>query len=152
MTGDPSIPWWLRWWRALAGVVRSRPRPEHLRRGALGERAARRYLRALGLKWLASNFKVPRGEIDLVFRDKDCLVFVEVKTRSTGGWTRPAAAVNARKRRALTRAAFQYLRRIGRPSIKIRFDIVEVLLEDGSVSEVRHLPNCFALSPPYRYG
>jgi hypothetical protein len=45
-----------------------------------------------------------------------------------------------------------YLQMLGNPQIKMRFDIVEVLLEDGQVREVRHLPNAFALSAPYRYG
>ena len=152
MAISESMPWWRRALLWILGRGARRALPEHLRRGVLGEQAARRYLRKRGMKCLATNFKAPRGEIDLVFRDRDCLVFVEVKTRSAGGWTRPAAAVNARKKRALTRAAFRYLRRIGRPPIKIRFDIVEVLLIGGEVSEVRHLPNSFTLSAPYRYG
>ena len=73
--------------------------PEHLRRGALGERAAKAYLQKAGLKFLAANYRSPRGEIDLVFREADCLVFVEVKTRSSEDWTRPAAAVDARKKK-----------------------------------------------------
>lgn len=124
----------------------------HLRRGKTGETAARRELQRQGLKYLAANFQSKRGEIDLVFRDGDCLVFVEVKTRSSEDWTRPAAAVNARKRRLISLVAFDYLKRLGKPPIKIRFDIVEVLLEEGQVREVRHLPNTFSLTPPYRYG
>lgn len=127
-------------------------KPEHLRRGELGERAARKHLRQLGLKFLTANFRSERGEIDLVFRDADCLVFVEVKTRSSEDWTRPAAAVNARKRRLLSQTALDYLRLLKNPELKIRFDIVEVLLADGAVREVRHLPNTFSLSKPYRYG
>ena len=73
--------------------------PEHLRRGELGERAAKKFLQQRGLKFLAANFRSDRGEIDLIFRDDDCLVFVEVKTRSSEDWTRPAAAVDRRKRR-----------------------------------------------------
>lgn len=126
--------------------------PTHLHRGRLGERAARRHLRRLGMKFLTANFRTRRGEIDLVFRDRDCLVFVEVKTRSSEDWTRPAAAVNARKRRLLSRAALDYLRRLDDPEIKIRFDIVEVLLEAGAVREIRHLPHTFSLEPPYRHG
>ena len=57
-------------------------KPEHLRRGELGERAAETHLKALGMKLLARNFHSARGEIDLIFRDQDCLVFAEVKTRS----------------------------------------------------------------------
>lgn len=126
--------------------------PEHLRRGALGERAAKKHLRDAGLKFLVANYRSPRGEIDLVFRDGDCLVFVEVKTRSSEDWTRPAAAVDARKRQLLSQTALDYLRELGNPPVKIRFDIVEVLLSDGKVREVRHLPNTFSLSAPYRYG
>jgi putative endonuclease len=126
--------------------------PEHLRRGELGERAAKNYLRRQGLKFLTANFRSARGEIDLIFRDDDCLVFVEVKTRSSEDWTRPAAAVNARKRRLLSQTALDYLRRLNNPAVKIRFDIVEVLLADGDVREVRHLPNTFAMAKPYRYG
>lgn len=127
-------------------------RPLHLRAGALGERAARDYLQGHGMKFLTANFRSKAREIDLIFRDEDCLVFVEVKSRATGGWVRPAAAVNARKRLALTRCAFDYLRALRNPPIKIRFDVVEVLLRDGEVAEVRHVPNTFTLTPPFRYG
>jgi len=126
--------------------------PEHLRRGALGEVAARKHLQRGGLKFLAANFRSDRGEIDLILRDDDCLVFVEVKTRSSEDWVRPAAAVDARKRRLISQTALDYLRRIKNPQVKIRFDIVEVLLNEGKVREVRHLPNTFTLSKPYRYG
>ena len=127
-------------------------KPEHLRLGELGERAAKKHLQKLGLKFLTANFRSARGEIDLVFREDDCLVFVEVKARSSEEWTRPAAAVDARKRRLLSQTALDYLRLLKNPEVKIRFDIVEVLLTDGEVSEVRHLVNTFPMSKPYRYG
>ena len=154
--------------------------PVHLQRGALGERAAKKHLQRIGLKFLTANFRSQRGEIDLIFRDREgshdsilskliqatlypgshqmnqpmagCLVFVEVKTRSSEDWSRPAAAVDARKRRLLSQTALDYLRLLNNPPVKIRFDIVEVLLTDGAVREIRHLPNTFALSYPYRYG
>ncbi len=126
--------------------------PLHLRHGELGERAAKKHLQQLGLKFLTANFRSDRGEIDLVFRDNDCLVFVEVKTRSNEDWVRPAAAVDARKRRLLSRCALDYLKLLKNPQVRMRFDIVEVLLRGGTVSEVRHLPNTFSLSAPYRYG
>src|SRR5580704_12685008 len=128
------------------------PKPEHLRRGELGERAAKKHLQQAGLKFLTANFHSERGETDLIFRDADCLVFVEVKARSSEEWMRPAATVNARKRRRLTQTALDYLRRLKNPEVKIRFDIVEVLLADGAVREIRHLPNTFPMSKPYRYG
>lgn len=142
----------MRWAGKIKSFFAREARPEHLRRGALGERAAEQHLRRLGLKFLTRNFRSERGEIDLVFCDGDCLVFVEVKTRSSETWTRPAAAVNARKRRRLSQTALDYLQCIRNPQVKFRFDIVEVLLTDGEVREVRHLPDTFPLCKPYRYG
>ena len=139
-------------WSRIKTAVARDAEPEHLRRGRLGERAAKKHLRAAGLKFLTANFRSRRGEIDLVFRDADCLVFVEVKARSSEDWTRPAAAVNARKRRLLSLTALDYLKLLKQPPIKMRFDIVEVLLEGEAVREVRHLPNTFAMERPYRYG
>src|SRR6266704_5892358 len=137
------------WSRIKTGLARD-DQPEHLRRGKLGEQAAKKHLRRHGLKFLTANFRSPRGEIDLIFRDRDCLVFIEVKTRSSEDWVRPASAVNADRRRRLTRTALDYLRLLNNPQVKIRFDIVEVLLEKGLVHEVRHLPNTFAMERPYR--
>ncbi len=127
-------------------------KPLHLRHGELGERAAKKHLKRIGLKFLTANFRSPRGEMDLVFRDSGCLVFVEVKTRSSEDWVRPAAAVNAERRRRLSRTALDYLRLLKNPPVKIRFDIVEVLLQDSTVRKVRHLPNTFVMEKPYRYG
>jgi len=140
-----------RLWEKLKAIAAT-DQPEHLRRGKLGERAARQHLQAQGLKFLTANYRSPRGEIDLVFRTADCLVFVEVKTRSSEDWGRPAAAVNARKKRLLSQAALDYLRLLKNPEVKTRFDIVEVLLSDGKVREIRHLPATFSLSAPYHHG
>lgn len=119
-------------------------KPVHLERGLQGEVAARKFLQDRGLKFLTANFACREGEIDLVFRDADCLVFVEVKTRTAGGWTRPSSAVDDRKRRALLRTAKEYLRLLpDSQEIRYRFDVVEVLLVKGAVSEVRHNQNSF---------
>jgi putative endonuclease len=136
----------------LKAKFAGKEKPEHLRRGELGEQAAKKFLQKQGLKFLAANFRSERGEIDLIFRDGDCLAFVEVKTRSSEDWGRPAAAVNAERRRRLSQAALDYLKRLKNPAVKIRFDIVEVLLADGGVREIRHLPNTFAMAKPFRYG
>ena len=131
------------WGDWIAEWVR-RDEPEHLRRGRLGERAAKRQLKKVGLKFLYANFSSEYGEIDLIFREDKTLVFVEVKTRSSEYWTRPAAAVNADKQRKLIATARDYLRLLRHPNVPYRFDIVEVLLADGRVDEVRHQPNAFA--------
>ena len=131
--GDEFIDWF-----------RRDNKPEHLRRGELGEKAAKRHLKKAGLKFLYANFRGDQGEIDLIFREGDVLVFVEVKTRSSETWTRPASAVNAAKQRKIFSTARDYLRLLDNQQIPVRYDIVEVLLEDGQVGEVRHQPNAFA--------
>jgi putative endonuclease len=136
------------WFRKL---LSGSPLPTHLKRGCLGEDAALEHLRAQGLLLLARNYRGGPGEIDLILRDQECVIFVEVKTRSAGGWLRPAAAVNLRKRKLLSASALHYLRQAGNPRVRIRFDIVEVLLRGGRVSEVRHLANAFPLHGDVTY-
>ena len=126
--------------------------PSHLDRGLRGETAAREMLMAKGLRFLAANFRDGRGEIDLIFGDGDCLVFVEVKTRNPKAWLRPAAAVNRAKKRLLSKTALGYLRRLQRPAVRFRFDVVEVLMDDQAILEIRHLPNAFPLDSRRRYG
>ena len=118
----------------------------------MGERAAQRFLKRLGYKFLTANYRTKRGEIDLVFRDQDCLVFVEVKTRSSEDWGRPAEAVHARKRQRLFRTAYDYLRKLTNRDVVYRFDIVEVLLEEGRVREVRHWENAIQKTVGLREG
>jgi putative endonuclease len=141
----------LTFWERIRSLWGGKVEVRHLRHGRIGEQAARRHLQRNGLKFLTANFKSRRGEIDLIFRDADCLVFVEVKTRSSEAWTRPAAAVNARKRKLISQTAFDYLRLLKEPRVKLRFDIVEVLLDEGCVDQVRHLPNAFNVTEPYRF-
>jgi putative endonuclease len=118
--------------------------PEHLEHGRWGERAAKKHLQKNGLKFLTANFGIPgKGEIDLIFREADCLVFVEVKTRSNEDWARPSSAVDRDKRARLVKMGSAYLRRLPNPYVKYRYDIVEVLLEAGNVREVRHIANAF---------
>jgi putative endonuclease len=138
-------------WERFSNWRAGKERPYRATDGEWGERLAKKHLRRQGLKFLTGNFRSERGEIDLVFRDADCLVFVEVKTRSSEAWARPSRSVDARKRRLLSQTALDYLQLLKNPPVKIRFDIVEVLLNEGKVREIRHLPNSFAMSHPYRY-
>jgi putative endonuclease len=118
--------------------------PEHLIHGRLGEQAAKKHLQKNGLKFLTANFSIPlKGEVDLIFREEDCLVFVEVKTRSSEEWTRPADAVDKDKRERLVKMSLAYRRKLPNPHVKYRYDIVEVLLEAGEVREIRHIKSAF---------
>jgi len=115
----------------------------HTEVGRKGEEAAARHLQSLGYVILERRFRTRAGEIDLVARDGNTLVFVEVKARTSLACGRPAEAVDARKRGRIARVASLYLaRECGRES-PCRFDVVEVLLEPGSPPRVRLIRNAF---------
>jgi putative endonuclease len=118
--------------RSRNGSSTSPSEAAHLRLGRLGERLAARHLRRCGYKVLYRNFRPPHGgEIDLVCREKNTLVFAEVKTRAPGGPGRPADPVDSAKEEALIRGAQVWLRLLGNPAVAVRLDIVEVILGAG---------------------
>ncbi len=129
-----------------------RPSPEHLETGVWGERVAEGYLKKKGYRILGRRVRVgDRDELDLVARHEDCLVFVEVKTRSGERYGRPFSAVDRRKRHTLSRAAVRYLRKLPNPRICFRFDVIEVIGSPAAsdTPEVRHLQNAFPLDRCY---
>lgn len=114
--------------------------------GKLGERLAARFLKKEGMKILYRNFRAPKGgELDLVCRDGDTLVFAEVKTRTSLRFGRPAEAVNKKKQMLIVRGALEWLRLLDHPDLLFRFDVVEVLLRDGEVAEINLIRNAFNL-------
>src|SRR5437899_7532472 len=98
-------------WRNHFSHWRSLPKSGHLRRGARGEKLACRYLKRNGYKILLRNFRGRSGgEIDVVCRDNDTLVFVEVKTRTREDFGRPFFAVDRAKQKRISRGALALLR------------------------------------------
>jgi len=124
--------------------------PFHLATGLWGEREAERLLRQKGYAILSRRFRVSaRDELDLVARQGEILVFVEVKTRQSESYGRPIAAVDKRKRHVLSRAAVRYLQRLKVP-VTFRFDVVEVVgAEGGGPPVIRHVENAFSLDRCY---
>ena len=126
--------------------------PEHLRRGARGEKLASRFLRRHGYKVLYRNFKDRHGgEIDIVCRDGDTLVFVEVKARGNEEFGRPFDAVNRQKQLRVSKGGLAWLRLLDNPDITFRFDVVEVLLPEEGEPRCELIQNAFELSQPYIY-
>src|SRR3954453_4144105 len=107
--------------------------------GAYGERLASRYLQAAGLVLLDSNWRCREGEVDLILRDGDDLVFCEVKTRRTGTFGTPAEAVGAAKVRRLRRIAASWLAQSPVRPREVRFDVVCVLPQPRGASVVEHV-------------
>jgi putative endonuclease len=113
--------------------------------GRRGEAAAALHLEALGWRLLARSFRTSRGEVDLVARDRDVLVFVEVKARSTLACGRPAESVGPIKRARLAAAARAWLLRYGGAEPPCRFDVVEVLERPDGDLDVRHVRDAFQI-------
>ena len=126
--------------------------PRHLRLGTRGENLACRFLRKNGYKILYRNFRGRTGgEIDVVCRDRDTLVFVEVKTRTREDFGRPFEAINRDQRNRISRGGLAWLRLLGDPDILFRFDVVEVVIAEGAEPRLELIRNAFALSEPYIY-
>lgn len=100
-------------------------RPAHLLRGEAGEALAEAWLVRHGLRALQRNFRCRLGEIDLVMRDADTLVFVEVRCRRDCGYGTALESVTAGKQARLLRAAAVYLQQHG-DSLPCRFDVVGI--------------------------
>jgi putative endonuclease len=109
--------------------------------GDRGERAAARYLRRRGLRIVTRGYHTPWGEIDLVAREGDVLVFIEVKTRRRGT---PAEAVTPEKQRRLTLAALHFLRRHQLLEQRSRFDVAAIVWADDRLApRIEHIRDAF---------
>jgi putative endonuclease len=109
--------------------------------GDRGERAAARFLRRRGLRVLVRGYRTRFGEIDLIARDGDTLVFVEVKSRRRGV---PAEAVTEEKQRRISLAALHFLRKHELLDVRCRFDIVAIVWPDeGGEPQIEHIPSAF---------
>lgn len=113
--------------------------------GRTGEKIAKKFLEKEGFKLMERNFKTPRwGEIDLIMRDGDTIVFVEVKTRSKSSaevFGGPLGAINAHKLQTLKRAAQFYLTNKGHQNDPARIDAVSVVFDEEKKAKIEHLPN-----------
>jgi len=99
-------------------------------RGAAGERAAERELKRRRMLLLERNVRAGGGEIDLVALDRDTLVFIEVKSRSSAAFGEPAEAVDAAKRTRIVRAARAFMKRKGLLDRPRRYDVAAVMLDE----------------------
>ena len=112
--------------------------------GRRGEELAARYLQELGLTVIDRNVRMAWGEIDLVARQGDELVFVEVKTRIGDQATAPDEIVGVGKLARLERMSAAYVERLGDPDVDWRVDVVAVVIgRDGRVVRIDHVPGAF---------
>lgn len=111
--------------------------------GAYGERVAVRHLREAGMVVLATNWRCARGELDVVARDGNALVFCEVKTRRSTVCGSPVEAVSPAKVRRIRVLATQWLSESGLHAPELRFDVVSVVAQAAGAARVEHLRGAF---------
>ena len=112
--------------------------------GKEGEKQAARFLKKKGLKILEHNYRTRSGEIDLIAKDKQELVFVEVKTRSGEEFGSALEAVDSRKCRQIARVASEYLMKHDGFDQPTRFDVIGILIQDSV--HIEHIKNAFDAS------
>lgn len=112
--------------------------------GEYGERVAVDFLRASGHRILKRNFKGPRrGEVDIIARKDRLLLFVEVKTRRCDAKIRPLDAVDKSKQQLIERGANAWLKLLKTRNLPWRFDVIEILVEEGELPKINHVRDAF---------
>lgn len=112
--------------------------------GRKGEEVALRFLKKKGYKIIQQNYVCDMGEMDIIAREKDTLVFVEVKTRTSMAFGPPQLAVNSTKQMQLSKVALYFLKEKRLEDIKARFDVVAVLLRPKG-EEIELIKDAFDL-------
>ncbi len=119
--------------------------------GAEAEKLAAKFLKKEGYKILYRDFRPPdgrRGQVDLVCRDGETLVFVEVKSLSNADHIRPLDHLSDHQKRRISQSAQTWLRMLDNPEVTFRFDVVEVLITEDEI-EFELIQNAFQLWKPY---
>src|ERR1035437_2637505 len=108
--------------------------------GNLGEKLARDFLKKKGYKIIEMNYRCPAGEMDIIAKQKDCLVFVEVRTKTGTGFGSPEESVTATKRAHLRNVAVRYLQEKTNLPEQWRIDFIAVELEPtGKVKRIEQI-------------
>jgi len=113
--------------------------------GKIGEKIAATYLQKNGYVILTRNYRQKCGEIDIIARQGDYLVFVEVKTRSTISHGHPLEAITFRKQKQISMVAQCYLAENNLFNSAARFDVVAVTVFKNNRVQVELVPNAFEL-------
>lgn len=113
--------------------------------GKDSESLAVRHLKKNGYKILQQNYRTKLGEIDIIAKDKQTLVFVEVKARKSGHYGNPKWAVTPKKQRKISMVALYYLKSTKQQNVKARFDVVTIsFLQNNPRIEI--IKNAFELA------
>ena len=113
--------------------------------GKKGESLAARHLKRSGYRIIEKNFRTKQGEIDIIAKDGDTVVFVEVKSRKTDRFGNPKWAITPRKQRKISMVALEYLKATQQINVKARFDVVSINRAQES-RRIELIKNAFELA------
>jgi putative endonuclease len=113
--------------------------------GEQGEALAVRRLKKAGYKIIETNYRTRLGEIDIIAKDKDTIVFVEVKSRRSVHFGNPKQAVTLQKQKKISMVALCYLKATGQSTAKARFDVVTIISNQDK-PQVEIIKNAFELA------
>src|SRR5438128_2068726 len=108
-----------------------------------GEDAAAKFLRKHKHRILERNYRAPGGEIDIIAREKNTIVFVEVRTRCSDRYAKPWETVGFRKRNNLRSAAKMYIRERSPRDCEYRFDVLSIVMDDSLKPQIEWIQNAF---------
>ena len=112
--------------------------------GQRGEDAATDYLKKNGYQLLCRNYTCRLGEIDIIACEREVIVFVEVRSRSSDDYGLPQESITSRKKMKLRQLAWHYLKTVGKTSAGCRFDVIAILFDgDVRVKKLEHIENAF---------
>jgi putative endonuclease len=116
--------------------------------GALGEKMAKDHLKKKGYKLVETNYRCHSGEIDIVARQKDYLVFVEVRTRSTLQYGSPEESLSPAKQKHMIKSAYHYLQNHQKLPENWRIDLVAVELDaSDKINRIEIIENILEEKP-----
>jgi putative endonuclease len=118
---------------------------ERIQLGRLGEDLAFKKIKSLGYKCIARNYRCSLGEIDLIAKDGEYLVFIEIKTRRGKSIEYAKEAVDKHKMRQISKVALYYMKENNCWDMKSRFDVVAIRVDQG-MEDVQVIPNAFELA------
>jgi len=116
---------------------------ERISLGKHGEELASEFLESAGLRIIVRNYRNKTGEIDIIARDQETLVFVEVKTRKSLTYGQPYEAVSRKKQKQICRLALYYMTRNKHHDQAVRFDVISIVMTSNENPKIEHLINCF---------
>ena len=113
--------------------------------GETGEALAARKLKKAGYKIIETNYRTRLGEIDIIAKEDDTIVFVEVKSRRSVHFGNPKQAVTLQKQKKISMVALYYLKATGQSTARARFDVVTVI-SNRDRPQVEIIKNAFELA------